>query len=352
MIGSENQDFIKICSQLLETCQKLTFFDIREARKGSYEYPLLPTEAPSCFPALKNLSNLLTLKMRISQTWSFLRDFVLPPFVQNVEIDFLPFKNQMPLLPIFMDFCEKWNDANLHSLKVQFRQKSDSTDFLIPFLQQWLQRIRSIQTLSLQLTSPSLGGFGSLSSQKTRELDFSSFFESIKHLQNSLKSLIIFDGQMIFSIKNLPEQSVALSSLQKFTLEGLAIPDINKFFEVNFIDLMNLEKEEPFEIILKGQIFDSMESFKSFVQIFDKQHFGKRTLIVGIQAHIKSQSAIESSMQIPNKSFYFKLSSKNTTLKFKVTIKQEFLGDDNFMSGFIKSLQALELEEASQNFFF
>ncbi len=91
MIGSENENFIQICSQLLETCQKLTFFDIREVRNGSYEYSLLPTEAPSCFPALKNLNSLRTLKVRISQTWSFLRDFVLPPFVQSVEIDFLPF---------------------------------------------------------------------------------------------------------------------------------------------------------------------------------------------------------------------------------------------------------------------
>ena len=354
--GSEISN--EICAELLKSCQKLTYLNFREIRKGNDKYILTPTEALSCFPALKNLSNLRTLKIRGAQTWPFLRDFALPPCIQNVELDFLPFKNptsvsnEKDLPQILMDFCEKWNDANLNSLKIQFRQKSDNTDLITLFVQQWFRRIKSIQTLSVQLSPQSLGGFGSLSSQKTKELDFSAFLESIEHLENSLKSLTLFDGQMRNSIKNLPEKPLGLYSLQNFTLEGPTISDLNRFFEVILRDLISLEKEEPFEIVLKGQIFDSMESFKSFVQIFDQANFGKRTLIVCIQAHIKSQSAIESSMQVPNKSFSFKLSSKNTTLKFKVTTKQEFMGNENFKAEFVKSLQVLELEEASHNLFF
>jgi len=89
LVCSESKVSHEICHTY---CPKLTHLDFREGWSRNNKSLLTPTETPSCFPDLRSLNNLRTLKIRISTTQPFLRDFILSPFIQDVDLDFLSFQ--------------------------------------------------------------------------------------------------------------------------------------------------------------------------------------------------------------------------------------------------------------------
>jgi len=340
----------EICLQLLTDCPKLTYLYFEEVPSRDNEPFTMLTEDPSCFSALKNLNSLRTLEITVYKTWHFLRDFILPPSVQDVQLRFLSFDkptfDSTDILPIFMNFCEKWNEIKLNSLKILFNQKLDKSELVTLFLESLLQRIKSTRALSIQLTPQGVfSKFRKLFLKNRNQIDLSSFFDSIKHFGNTLESLSLLDYETRYSMKNLPEQPLTFNSLQQLILQGFMPQEghINRLFETNLRDLTTVEDKNPLVVSLRELEFDSVESFMGFLQIFDQENFVRRPLSVDIYAYIKGSLAGNPSWKAYKKSF--KLFSRNLILEFIVETKFEFLKDAHFKSEFIKSLQNLEFEE-------
>ena len=363
LVCSESQASAEISRQILACCPKLASFSLRDVRNCEESPSLLvSTPFPSCLPPLKNMNDLRSLKVIVNKIWPFLRDFTLLPSIQDIQFEFLPFKKsifasaknasgQEELFPIFTDFCEKWNDASFKNLKILFNQTPDTCDLLIPLLQHWLKRIKSLQTLSIQLTPPKDSGVPKPAHKK--KLDLSLFLNSIKHLGGTLESMSIIDGQLFYKIENPSEQLFAFDSLQELVLHGWMPQEsqVSRLLESNLRDSITMENEKPLDISLKELTFDSMESFVSFVRIFDKANFVKRTLRIDVEAEIKLLPKIVDFSYSQTYTKSFKLYSRNVSIKFKVETKERFLEDDESKSEFTKLLQVLKFEEAPPSLF-
>jgi len=277
--------------KFIASCPKLISFRFALDKRPPSKTPL----ASQSLQSLQNLKNLQTVNIDCLDNLTLLKEFILPPTIQNIRLDFRSDKvfNELGdenFFQIFLTFCDKWSHfIMLETLEILFFQSACSHHPLnLEFLMYWLKKIQNVKNLSIGL-SRDYGNSTGISMQGN--FDFPAFLESIQHYKNTLRSLKISDHQRIYSLNSPPHQFVSFPCLQKLFLRG-EIPqgfEEYKFFHINLRDLITKQTEKPLEIILEGLKFNSFESLWKFIEIFSQNKSQKRALKIELIVYINKK---------------------------------------------------------------
>jgi len=345
-----------LLEETLTCCPKLIFLSFAIDQPKPEESPREEYIPRSYFQALENFHNLQGVSIVCKDAVTLLRDFTLPPPIQEVDLKLIPFEpsqfndgnpanGDLPL--ILTTFCDKWKHfKNLQTLKVFIGQKLDSKGIVtLQFVQYWLKRVNNIKDLTLELSAEVPSQYDGQPPIKG-DFDFSVFLESIQHLKNTLESLIVLDTQLIYYLKNLPEQSFGFPHLHKLSLKGfMPSQDFQsqKLFQMNLRDLMLTgSNQKPFEVLLEGLHFDSSDSFLNFIKSFDHKRIDQqRPLKIMITAYLDDQ---DSSL---NDKFwnYFTLRAPSLKIQVKVSSSVPYAGKTAPSSLIKKSLSVLKFRD-------
>jgi len=168
----------------------------------------------------------------------FLAAITLPSSLSNVKFNFyeIPwhlFPQEETLLPTscYKNFYEKWSKlTNLNSLHLNFyeiNQSNSVTNF--EFISPLLKKVPKLTSLYFASWSESL-------LKKKKFLDFNSLWQSLAHLNSSLKTLYL--EAPAISLKNL-SNICSTSTLEKLGISGAVIGD------TELSDILSLFSKQP-----------------------------------------------------------------------------------------------------------
>ena len=274
----EGPSFYKVFEDILACCSKLVSLCWKIARV--YPAHMNDVQCFSNFTSFNQPSNCQHLLWRESR---FFDDFILPPFIESVKLNFLyftifnDFESDENFSQRFLTFCEKWSHlTNLHTLQILFSTCKYIQPLNFQFPRHWLKKIQNVRDLSLQLSSTIYIKNQWFTNSTQEGFDLSIIFESIKHLKSTLQSLSISDLRHFYYLKNLPTQSFGLERLEKFLLQGLMSPEfgIEKLFKTNLGDLIGNHTEKPLKLWEKDWTLKPETLYWNLLKSFIKRDFG------------------------------------------------------------------------------
>jgi len=346
----KDQAFYELFEKTLASCPKLgsLMFGTDNLRPDddSWENPGLKAEdyKPIDYQylqALGSLHHLHTVSISCNNMSTLVRDFTLPPSIQNAKLRLPSFEpsmflkqrwNNKDVPEIFLDFCEKWSCLpNLKTLALGVSQLRDDWGTTVIFLQSWLKWIHNIQELEIELSSEDPSPFHWGQNLRQGNFDLSGSLESIQHFKGTLRTLVISDNGKIYSIENLPKEPFGFNCLDKFSLQGF-IPqeelDISRLFQVNFQDVLATKFRKPFELVVEGISIDSLGSFVNFMKSFDHEG-GDEKRFVKMKMTVYVRTTTSQTYRSDRFSHYLTFQARNLSIEMKVVTNAKLgLGHD------------------------